>query len=129
MAFIGLKKNELVITRSRVKKTIEDTTALFRKYRPGNTPSALDHRMVFFCADKDGNTELLDYAFEQAQLAEKVNDWRYICGIIRSLRDRKITTVEQARQWDDLRPDQKGTEAEAVANNILENHRRQEAGK
>lgn len=106
LAKIGLKPGEyLHITRKRVEQVIGDAAALFRKYRPAAKPTPLDRRMVFLLSDSQGNCELLDYAFEQAQLAGEVNDWRYIAGVIRRLQARDITTVEQAREWDEERPD------------------------
>ena len=132
LAFIGLKKGEyLNITKDHVKKTIEAAEDLFRKWRPTTLPNALDRRMVFQCSDQYGNADLLDYAFEQAQLAGKVTDWRYIGGIILALRQRGIQTVEQARKWDDERPDADPVENwDAILQNMRENRERKKgAGK
>lgn len=132
LAFIGLKKDEWGnVTRVRVKKTVQATEDLFRKWRPDTQANALDRRMVFQCSDQDGNTELLDYAFEQAQLAGKVSDWRYIAGIILALRQRGIQTVEQARRWDEERPDTDPAEKwDAILQNMRENRERKKgAGK
>lgn len=132
LASIGLKKGEWAnVTTARVQKTIEATEDLFRKWRPKAIPNALDRRMVFQCSDKDGNTELLDYAFEQAHLAGDASDWRYIAGIILALRRRGIQTVEQARRWDEERPDKDPAEKwDAILQNMQENRERKKgAGK
>lgn len=126
LSFIGLKKDEWAnVTKVRVKKTIQSSEDLFRKWRPAVLPNALDRRMVFQCSDQDGGTDLLDYAFEQAHLAGKVSDWRYIGGIILALRQRGIQTVEQARRWDDERPDTDPSEKwDAILQNMRENRER-----
>ena len=128
LASIGLKKDEYLITRSRVQKTILETARLFARYREGVKPTAADGRMVFlYSRPEDGSAELLDYAFEQAQLVQKENDWRYIAGIIKTLRGRGITNLEQARRWDEERPDQTGEELEVIQQNQVENRKRWEA--
>ena len=120
LASIGLKPGEyLGITRRRVMRVIDDAEELFRKYRPAVKPTPLDHRMVFLLADSQGDCQLLDYAFRQAQIAGKVNDWRYIAGVIRTLWSRNITTVEQAEKWDEERPDLTGEEGLESMNNLL----------
>lgn len=132
LAFIGLRKGEYFnITKDHVKKTIEAAEDLFRKWRPTTLPNALDRRKVFQCSDQYGNADLLDYAFEQAQLAGKVTDWRYIGGIILALRQRGIQTVDQARKWDEERPDADPVENwDAILQNMRENRERKKgAGK
>lgn len=130
LASIGLKKDEYNITRSRVQKTIQETARLFDTYREGVKPTAIDRRMVFLCSrPEDGSAELLDYAFEQAQLVQKEHDWRYIAAVIKTLQARSITTLEQARRWDEDRPDQTGDELEAINRNMGENRRRWEETK
>lgn len=131
LAIIGLKKDEYVgVTKNRVLKTVTETNRLFKTFRPSTKPTSTDRRMVFLCSrPDDGNAELLDYAFEQAQLVNKEHDWRYIAGVIRTLRSRNITTLAQARRWDEDRPDQTGEEGEASEFNQEENRRRWEAGK
>lgn len=119
LAEIGLKPGEFWITNERVRKTVEATEELFWKYLPQRLPTAFDRRMVFLCSDQDGRTELLDYAMGQARMAGKLGDWRYVTGIIQNLRMRNITTVEQAREWDELRPDQQGEAPAATMNNLL----------
>lgn len=127
LAVIGLKQGEYIgVTQERVNRVVTDTENLFRKYRGGATPSPLDRRMVFLLSDPRGSSELLDYAFEQAQMAGKVHDWRYVAGTIRTLRDRNIVTVQQAREWDEDRPDLNGDESAASMENLLRNIRGKE---
>lgn len=112
------------ITRELVQKTIDNAEELFRKWRPTVNPNTLDRRMVFRCSDSEGNADLLDYAFEQAYTAGKVGDWRYIDGIIQVLRHRGIQTLEQAREWDQERPDREGNSLDTMVKNMLENRGR-----
>lgn len=120
LSSIGLKPGEYIATVAQVVKTIEDTDRLFQKYRKDARPVELDRRMVFILTAHSPNAYgLLEYAFEQAQTAGKVNDWRYIAGVMRVLAARNITTVEQARAWDSERPDLNGGEGEASLNNLL----------
>lgn len=129
-ASIGLMDGEHPLTTSaQVKRVIIDTDWIFLKWREGRNPTRQDRRMVFLCTVFEDNCELLDYAFEQAQLAGKVNDWRYICGIIHVLRGRNIRTAEQARKWDEERPDQNGEELSVIVENMIANRRAKEAGK
>lgn len=131
---IGVKKEELedllnkkyvplgpdsipTVTRERVNRIVDLTEVLFRKYRPCVVPSAYDRRMVFVFSDAQDKCELLDYAFEKAQMAGKVSDWRYIGGIVHTLRKRNIVCREQAEEWDEERPDQNGQEEAAAALN------------
>ena len=44
--------------------------------------------------------KLLMYAFEQASVAGKPADWRYINGIQNKLKERGITTLDQAEDFD-----------------------------
>lgn len=128
LAAIGLKKGEYPsVTCEQVSRVVGNAQILFRKYREEDKPTPLDRRMVFLLSDPQGNSELLDYAFEQAQMAGKVNDWRYIAGIVRSLRDRNIATVQQAREWDEQRPDLSGEESAVSMDNLLRNIRGKEA--
>lgn len=129
-ALIGLKKEEYPnVTSSRVKQAVTDTEELFRKWRGGKRPSAFDCRMTFLCTVNEGCSDLLDYAFEQAHLAGKEQDWRYIGGIIHVLRTRNIKTVEQARKWDQDRPDMTGESLSVIVENMLANRKTKEAGK
>ena len=64
----------------------------------------MDCRMVFTISPP-GCYDLLDYAFEAASIAGKPGDWRYIRGIVDRLAARGIQTQQQAREWDEIRPD------------------------
>ena len=123
LSSIGLKPGEYIATVAQVVKTIEDTDRLFQKFRKDTRPVELDRRMVFILtAHSQDAYGLLEYAFEQAQTAGKVNDWRYIAGVMRVLTARNITTVEQARTWDSERPDLTGEESETILNNALQKY-------
>lgn len=52
--------------------------------------------------------ELLMYAFEQAALAGKAGDWKYINGVLTRLAQRGIATLSQAEMYDLDRDDNKG---------------------
>lgn len=52
--------------------------------------------------------ELLMYAFEQAALAGKPGDWKYINGVLGRLAQRGISTLSQAEMYDLDRDDDKG---------------------
>lgn len=52
--------------------------------------------------------ELLMYAFEQAALAGKPGDWKYINGVLGRLAQRGIATLSQAEMYDLDRDDNKG---------------------
>lgn len=120
LATIGLKPGEYAgVTQERVSQVIGDTEELFRKWRGRAAPSALDRRRVFLLTGSRDAYGLLDYAFEQAQMAGKVNDWRYIAGVMKVLNGRNIDTVEQAREWDKSRPDLNGEEFQASVTNLL----------
>ena len=49
------------------------------------------------------NKRLLMYAFETAANAGKAGDWRYITGVLARLRQRGISTLAQAEDYDDDR--------------------------
>lgn len=127
---IGLKENEfLFVTSERVAQVKRDAARMFAKWRKGKKPTEMDFRMIFLCTAFEKNCDLLNYAFEQAQLSGKENDWRYIYGIICVLRSRNIKTLEQAKIWDEERPDKNGEDWSAIIENMLANHRAKEAGK
>lgn len=123
LAKIGLKPGEYVLTEGQVYQTIANAKRLFGKFREGATPKDVDCRMVYLLSGYSPDAYgLLEYAFEQAQIAGKVNDWRYIAGVKRTLDARNITTVEQARAWDEERPDLAGEESSATLNNMLKKY-------
>lgn len=102
---IGLKPGEFpCVSPERVRWVLDAADALFDKYRHCK-PEPWDCRKVFlYCVSAD-SAGLLEYAFETASLAGKAGDWRYIDGIMTRLSARDIRTAEQARAWDETRPD------------------------
>lgn len=105
---IGVKPGEYCgITSERVKWVRSTTEELIGKYRHCG-PEPWDCRKVFqYCAVPE-NLRLLEYAFETAAVAGKTGDWRYIDGIMNRLNARDIHTPEEAREWDEERPDMDG---------------------
>lgn len=104
LSLIGLNPGEYPFVTSETVQSVMDAAAfLFRKYF-SREPTATDCRMVFTISPP-GCYELLDYAFESAAIAGKLNDWRYIRGIMDRLAARGIRTPQQAREWDEIRPD------------------------
>ena len=101
LALIGLKPGDYpFVSSSQVSETIRVTNSLFSKYRPGAKPIPLDYCAAFRHVSIPGGEDLLSYAFEQAALAGKVSDWRYIHGIMDRLSLRGIETSDQARAYD-----------------------------
>lgn len=110
LASIGLKPGEFLrVTPERVEFVLSKAEALFDKYRHC-APEPWDCRKVFIYCAVPENSRLLEYAFETAAIAGKVDDWRYIDGIMERLMARDIHTPEAARQWDADRPDITGAE-------------------
>lgn len=93
------------ITLALVEETRHVTETLYKKYLPGRPLASYDYKKVFRYCGSSGRAVLLDYAFERATLAGKSGDWRYVDGIMDTLFCRGITTEEQARRWDEERPD------------------------
>lgn len=93
------------ITLALVEETRHVTDTLYKKYLPGRPLAPYDYKKVFRYCGSSGRAVLLDYAFERATLAGKSGDWRYVDGIMDTLFCRGITTEEQARRWDEERPD------------------------
>ena len=52
--------------------------------------------------------DLLMYAFEQAALAGKPGDWKYINGVLGRLAQRNLTTLAQVESYDLERDESKG---------------------
>ena len=103
---IGIKPGEYHgITLALVEETRHVTETLYKKYLPGRPLAPYDYKKVFRYCGSSGRAVLLDYAFERATLAGKSGDWRYVDGIMDTLFCRGITTEEQARRWDEERPD------------------------
>ena len=104
LSLIGLKPGEYpFVTSETVQSVMDAADFIFAKYF-SREPTATDCRMVFTISPP-GCYELLDYAFEAAAIAGKLNDWRYIRGIMDRLAARGIQTQQQAREWDEIRPD------------------------
>lgn len=106
---IGLRPGEYMgITADLVREVRVTTDTLFEKYLSGGiylAPQTWDYRNVFrYCGDS-GRAALLDYAFEKAAEAGKPGDWRYVNGVMDNLFTRGIETEDQAREWDETRPD------------------------
>lgn len=93
------------ITLALVEETRHVTETLYKKYLPGRPLAPYDYKKVFRYCGSSGRAALLDYAFEQTAIAGKSGDWRYVDGIMDTLFCRGITTEEQARRWDEERPD------------------------
>ena len=68
-------------------------------------PRAMDVKKVAMYNVSENRLKLLDYAFEKAIAAGKDLDWRYIDGIMERLSVRGVETIEEARRWDEDRPD------------------------
>ena len=102
---IGVTPGEYCgVTHERVEWVLSTAKTLIRKYRHCE-PEPWDCRKVFqYCAVPE-NLRLLEYAFETAAVAGKAGDWRYIDGIMNRLNVRDIHTPEEAREWDEERPD------------------------
>lgn len=103
---IGIQPGEYQgITLDLVEETRSVADALYKKYLPGRPLAPYDYKKVFRYCGSSGRAVLLDYAFEQTAIAGKTGDWRYVDGIMDTLFCRGITTEEQARRWDEERPD------------------------
>ena len=101
---IGLEPGEAIgITTDMVAMTNQIADHLFKKYMPkGCSPQTWDKRQIFQYRQR---AELLDYAFEKAAVAGRPGSWPYISGIMERLSMRGIETKQQAREWDEDRPD------------------------
>lgn len=104
------------ITAQIVSQILELGKKLFATYAPSSTCTALDYKKIFEHVawwDPAGGTrtfncttaELLEYAFETAWKAAKPGNWGYIDGVMGRCNARGIQTAQQAREWDEDRPD------------------------
>ena len=98
------------------------TDAIFAKFA-NRSPTAADRANVFRAIrlhrrnEQDGTwtvslprdrIDILLYAFEQAALAGKPGNWKYINGVLERLTQRGISTLSQAEWYDLDRDDSKG---------------------
>ncbi|MGM9587419.1 MAG: hypothetical protein ACI3VA_08045, partial [Candidatus Limivicinus sp.] len=116
LARIGLKHGEYLGVSSGTVCQVERITAdLITKYM-GRDYTSLDCKIVFqyVClyvipgggySVNDDAADLLEYAFEQAQIAGFGCDWRYVRGIMDRLAARDIHTRAEAEAFDAERPD------------------------
>lgn len=114
LASIGLKPGEYMGVSSELVEDIRQITMkLFGMPSAYNT---IDARNVFervaLTIDAAGWARvylpaagLLEYAFEAAAYEGHAKKWSYVDGILNRLRARGIQTAEQAREWDEIRPD------------------------
>lgn len=114
---IGLRPGEFLGITVPLVDTVQDLSQkLFASYAPTNTCTALDRRKVFqhiartdfssglsLCDESAAG--LLEYAFEAAWKAAKPGNWGYIDGVMGRCNARGIQTAQQAREWDEDRPD------------------------
>lgn len=112
----------LGVTEQDLATVAAYTDAIFAKFaeRP---PTSTDRANVFQAIrlhhhdEKNGawtvsfpqdRIELLLYAFEQAALAGKPGNWKYINGVLERLAQRGISSLSQAEMYDLDRDDNKG---------------------
>lgn len=98
------------------------TDAIFAKFarRPATDADRANVFQAIHLSERDEQTgtwtvsfpqnriELLMYAFEQAALAGKPGDWKYINGVLGRLAQRGISTLGQAEEYDLDRDENKG---------------------
>lgn len=113
---IGLQPGEFLgVTGEHVAGIMQITGKLFADYTSRGV-TITDRRRVFeYVTRNDLQTHkqvvsenavgLLRYAFEVALNAGKAGQWSYIDGVMSRLSCRDIETEEQARAWDEERPD------------------------
>ena len=104
--------NKYPVTQTELKKIQNYARDLFQKHNFGRILNEfdIDKIMKYTVARREINgvavgvldrdkTDLLEYAVEQAEAAEKLN-WRYIEGIYRNFLLRDIKTADEAYQYD-----------------------------
>ena len=105
-------ENKYPVTQMELKKIQNLARKLFKKHNFGRILNEfdIDKIMKYTVARREINgvavgvldrdkTDLLEYAVEQAEAAEKLN-WRYIEGIYRNFLLRDIKTADEAYQYD-----------------------------
>lgn len=115
LALIGLQPGEYLpyVTEDTVQAVLSLSYRLIPA--AGRAPTAADRRHIFIRAFSCSATgqwqvssdalDLLTYAFGEAASAGKPGVWSYINGILGRLSSRGITTLQQAREFDESRPD------------------------
>ena len=105
-------ENKYPVTQMELKKIQNFARKLFKKHNFGRILNEfdIDKIMKYTVARREINglavgvldrekADLLEYAVEQAEAAEKLN-WRYIEGIYRNFLLRDIKTADEAYQYD-----------------------------
>ena len=114
LALIGLQPGEYLpyVTEEAVSAVLSLSYQLIPS--SGRAPTPTDRRNIFTAAFRhsDGqwkaDTDALDilrYAWDEAASAGKPGVWSYVNGIRGRLSARGITTLQQAREFDETRPD------------------------
>lgn len=105
-------ENKYPVTQMELKKIQNFARKLFKKHNFGRILNEfdIDKIMKYTVARREINgvaigvldrdkADLLEYAVEQAEAAEKLN-WRYIEGMYRRFEQRDIKTADEAYQYD-----------------------------
>ena len=114
LALIGMKPSEYLppVTEEAVSAVLSLSYQLIPS--SGRAPTPTDRRNIFKAAFRhsDGQwkadtdaLDLLRYAWDEAAAAGKPGVWSYVNGIRGRLAFRNITTLQQAREFDETRPD------------------------
>lgn len=114
LALIGLQPGEYLphVTEEAVSSVLSLSYQLIPS--SGRAPTPTDRRNIFTAAFRhsDGKwkadndaLDLLRYAWDEAATAGKPGVWSYVNGILTRLADRRITTLKEAREFDETRPD------------------------
>lgn len=114
LALIGLQPGEYLpyVTEEAVSAVLSLSYQLIPS--SGRAPTPTDRRNIFTAAFRhsDGQwkadtdaLDLLRYAWDEAASAGKPGVWSYVNGILGRLSTRGITTLQQAREFDETRPD------------------------
>lgn len=113
LASIGLKPGEYLGVSAGLVRDVQKIT--MKLFGTSTVYDAFDARNVFrrvALANENGwmrvylpAVGLLEYALEAAAYAGQAKKWSYIDGVLDRLRARGIQTADQAREWDEDRPD------------------------
>ncbi len=110
---VHLGENQYPTTPTELGRFEKFAYKLFEQYHDGGKPNLVDIERVLertytrierpdgeaiAAFDRD-KADLLDYAFEQAKAADKLN-WKYLDGMYRNFLVRGIRTGVEARQYD-----------------------------